>query len=376
MRLLSLCLNFIINPNSIIMSKLCNSETNTLSPAEQLKAYWLFLGEKHFEDMQLQMFNNGYFRISTPSWRSISIYDNLAGTFIPRLQITDIPYLTFHVFGNGYMAAAKDNGFIEIYAPNGKFFAQHKQDVKWWGEVSAYVYVENGNYYLADITETRKTLLLGKVSQILNVEQNINGLTAVKYYKNGGRAVLYNAEAENITPIENAENILFFANGSFIICANNVYYLYNARMECVMQARFQMKVVDGLFCSMHHKLYNSIDGSAIDGNNLPLYTSEGWLTFKDGGLFTEKDQQILAYCPVRPQVFADHLLHFHYKGRDLIFDVRLSAVETRQILRNLLAKYDANDISQDLYDYFLLLVSFLDNPKDFRQKVLKGVLSD
>ncbi len=360
------------------MSTLCVSETNVALSAEQMKNYWKFFGEKRFAEHQIAFFNNGFFKVYTPMWRAFAIYDSLSRCFINRLQVAELPYLTFHVFANGYMAAAKDNGYIEIYAPDGKFFAQHARRVKWWGEVSAYVFVDGGNCYLADITDTKEPVLLGKESQILNVEQNINGLVAVKHYGTG-IADLYDAEMESITPAKQAERILFCGNGSFIICAQGVRYLYNAQMECLLQASFEMKVIDGYFCLMRNTLYDTADGSVVDGNNKPIYCADGKLFLKDGGLYAEDGRQVLAYCPVRPQVFAGHFLHFRLNECDLVFDTRMSVDEVRQAAVDTIDEITSGynefeDISKDLSQYFQLLADCI-NGNGHRKQILKASLN-
>lgn len=358
------------------MSKLCISETNVSPAAEQLKAYWRHFGEKRFEENQLAFFNNGYFKVYSPSWHALSVYDNLSRCFINRLLIAVQPYLTFHVFGNGYMAAAKDNGYVEIYAPDGKFFAQREHRVKWWGEASAYVCMNAGNYYLADVTGAQEPVWLGKREDILNVEQNINGLTAVKFY-NGRNAILYNAEMQPITPVEDADNILFFTNGSFIVSTKGVNYLYNAKMECLLKARLAMDIVDGVFCSMRGTLYDSTTGAVVDGNNLPLLSEDGKFTFQNGGLYAEDGRQVLAYCPVRPQMFAGHFLHLRLNKRDLVFDTRMSAVETRQAVVEVLFGHNKDeDISEELFEYFRLVETCLSGHKELRKKMLKGFFAD
>lgn len=358
------------------MSKLCVSETKVPTSADQLKGYWRYLGGSRFSDFQLAFFSNGYFRVAQSSWRAVAIYDNLSQLFIDRLKIAELPYLTFHVFGNGYMAAANDNGNVDIYAPNGKLFARHARSVKWWGELSAYVYVDGNEYYLADVTDSKEPVLLGSTAEILNVEQNINGLVAVKRY---GKmyAGLYNAELEPITPQKNAEYIRFFANGSFIIYANRVNYLYNARMECLLQAGFYMKVVDGYFCSVRDTLYDSTDGSVIDENHKPIHTADGKLVIDNNGLYTEDGRQILAYCPARPQVFAGHFLHVVVNGRDLVFDIRMSAAEMRRVLIETVFDCDSeNDISDEMFQYFQLIETCLSGRYNLRQKMLKSFFSD
>lgn len=358
------------------MSRLCASETPVSSAAEQLKNYWRFFGEKRFAKSELAIFDNGYFKVHSPSWCSITVFDNSSRCFIRQLKLAYLPYLTFHVFGNGYMAIAKDDGYIEIYAPDGKFFARRNHLVKWWGEASAYVYAEDGNYYLADAVNAKEPALLGRADDILNVEQNINGLTAVKYY-NDGYAVLFNAEMEPVMPVKEIERILFLANGSFILYANGVYYLYNAKMECLLKARFEMRIVDGVFCMMRGTLYDSVDGSVVDPNNKPVYAADSKFIFKDGGLFAEDGRQILAHCPVLPQVFGKHFLHLYLDRYSLVFDLDLSVAEMRHAILEVLFGCDSEyDISEDMFRYFQLIETCMNGHKQLRKEMLQSFLSD
>lgn len=363
------------------MKNLYNFENNEALSKERLRNYWRHLGENHFKDYQLKLFNNGFFQVMDSSYQTLNVYDSLSCDFINRLQIAELPYLTFHAFENGYMAVPDKQGGLDVYAPNGRFFTRLNRQVKWWGALSVYVYLDDDYYYLADITDANKKIPLGKVSDILFVEQNINGLISIRKYFNkkydGNYAELYNADMEKITPVPNADKIIFFANGSFIIRANDIYYMYNAQMELLLNAGFGMEVSDDNFCLMRGKLYSTIDGSIISADNKPIYTSIGKLFIRDEKLITEDGTQILGYCPVRPQVFNGYWLHMRFNGRDLIFDPTLSLVENRQVILSALFERDEEeDISKELFEYICLIEICCSGRYDIRRKMLKSVISD
>ena len=167
---------------------------------DRLKQYWMYLGERHLQDCQLNLFSNGFFQVLDSRWQTVNIYDKSSNTFINRLPVAELPYLTFHVFENGYMAATDEHGGLDVYTPDGRFFVRLIRKIKWWGAFNAYVYIDDGKYYLADITNAQKKVLLGDVSSILFVEQNINGLVSVRRYTSSKQtanyADLYDANME------------------------------------------------------------------------------------------------------------------------------------------------------------------------------------
>ncbi|MCM1323438.1 MAG: hypothetical protein NC218_04690 [Acetobacter sp.] len=360
------------------MNKLFSRVVNSYS-IHQLQRYWIFFGERHLNDCQLKFFGNAYFQVIDNLWKTITVYDDYAQDFLKRLPLAHTPNLTFHVFKNGYMTTLKGTDELDIYAPDGRFVARLRRNIIWCGDLSAYVFANDGNYYLADVADKEKVTLLGKSEQILFAEQNVDGLVSVRRYRNGhigDYADLYNTNMERITPVPKADKILFFPNGSFIVRADNMHYLYNARMERLLEGRFEMKIVDDCFCAMRKMLYDSTDGSVIDIDCKPVYTKYGKLIFQNQQLLTEDGESILGYCPQFPSVIANRLLHLRVMGRDLLFDCRMSKTQTLETIRGLLSQHnEPDDISQNLFDYIQLLDICVEGNTKIRKQMLKMFLS-
>ncbi len=372
------------------MSKPYVSETTVSRSAEQLKAYWRMLGRKLFIDRKATMLANGYFMITARPWRTVDVYNNQAQSFIERLMIADTPDNTFHVFANGYMATAKDNGFLDIYAPNGSFFATRQQRVRCFGQLSSYVYIKEDLAYLADITGQKEDFLLGNNADILHVEQNINGLVAV----NRRNAVeLYNEKMERISPVENMCRVLFFDCGSLLLGARGQDgyrkdHFFNAELKCLIkETSYSMDIIDYDCFSINQTLYDAVDGSVINTEGFPfsslygkpVHTSVGKFFAKNNQLLDEKDDVVLGFFPeVRElEVFAGHFVCFCMKDRFLVFDLALSAQETKQAISEVLSEYsETEDIPQGMFDYFKHIIYCLEKTPLPYKKMLNGLLAN